>query len=179
MSEEFNPYEFREPAPDYSRRVESEVVRLPSSDDEVGDDSFDEYDPLEERPLSEEERLSIEEEQRKEAEREARRIKREANPFWQFISGNWLINEGVADAYRYLIIIALLLFFSVVSIFYSLHLDAKYARKVNNVQLLRERSLEYQSVKFDKTSHSAIVKELERRNIELYELPQSKIVIED
>ncbi len=168
MAEEFNPYEFRESTPpDYSERVEREVVYVSAPDDEpYGDEA--------ELPLTEEEIAEAEAERR----REEKQLRREKNPLWQFISGNWLVNEGVAESYLYLIAVAFLLFCSVVSIFTALRLDQNYARAVDNVQLLRERSLEYRSLRFDQTSHSAIVKELKDRGIPLYESKDAKITID-
>ncbi len=171
MDKEFNPYEFpasAEPAAP-SDRVESEVVHV---DPWLQDDSIS----AEERRRAAEEALA--EAQAEEAAAEERRKAREANPFWQFISGNWLILEGITGTYRYLLIVAATLFMSVVSIFYSFHLGAKYTTRERSVQLLRERSLEYQRVRFNKTSHSAIEEELRRRNIQIFDLQESKTIIE-
>ncbi|MFR9524181.1 MAG: hypothetical protein SNH94_06385 [Rikenellaceae bacterium] len=163
MSTEFNPYEFPpSPRPNVEQRIATEVVHVEEREEE----------PQEE--LTEEE-LAEEEEER---QAEERRIARESKPFWQFISGNWLVLEGITGTYRYLLIVAATLFLSVVSIFYSFHLSEKYSLRVNQVQLLRERSLEYQRVRFNNTSHSAIVKELKSRNIPLYDLQESKTIIE-
>ncbi|MFI3316371.1 MAG: hypothetical protein SNF93_02170 [Rikenellaceae bacterium] len=173
MSQEFNPYEFPPPEPDYSQRIEQEVVHVERQ----------EPDPEEqdEEPLTAEQaELALEEAEdaRAEAEAAAKREAREANLFWQFISGNWLILEGIAGSYRYLLIVAATLFLSVVSIFYTFHLSEKYARKVSHVQLLQERSLEYQRARFNSTSHTAILKELRQRGIPLYDLQESKTIIE-
>ncbi|MFR9503377.1 MAG: hypothetical protein SNH73_02850 [Rikenellaceae bacterium] len=162
MSREFNPYEYREPIATPSERIESEVVHV----------EREELPPSEEE--SEEEREEREEEERQEAKRKAR----EKNIFWQFISGNWLILEGITGTYRYLLVVAATLFLSVVSIFYTFHISERYTQRESSVQLLRERALEYQSVRFNKTSHSAIVKELQRRNIPLYDVQESKTIIE-
>ncbi len=104
--------------------------------------------------------------------------RRESSIFWQFISGNWMILDGVTGTYRYLLIIAATLFLSVVSIFVTFHLSERLTQRTESVQLLRERSLEYQRIRFNNTSHSAIVKELERRGIPLYDLHESKTIIE-
>lgn len=164
MSREFNPYEFPPPEPISQSRIESEVVHL--TEEEV---------PQEPSPQEEVQRL---EEEQEEARREARRIAREKNVFWQFISGNFLILEGITGAYRYLLIVAATLFISVVSIFYSFHLGEKYTSRESQVQLLHERKLEYQRERFNKTSHTAIVKELKRRGIPLYDIQESKTIIE-
>ncbi len=163
MNREFNPYEF--PIPERQSRIENEVVRVESEPSE----QQGETDELTEEQIAERE---------EEEAREAKRRAREANPFWQFISGNWLILEGITGTYRYLLIVAATLFLSVVSIFYSFHLGEKYTRRAAEVQLLRERKLEYSRVRFNNTSHTAIIKELKRRNIPLYDIQESKTIIE-
>ncbi len=160
MSREFNPYDFPPPEPGYKERLAQEVIHIEADE--------------ESEELSEEELLEIQEEE----ERAARQAARESKVFWQFISGNWLILEGIASTYRYLLIVAATLFLSVVSIFYSFHLSERYTNRVSSVQLLKERSLEYQQARFNNTSHSAIVKELRSRNIPLYDLQESKTIIE-
>ncbi len=172
MDKRFNPYEFPTPSPqeDAQRqsRIEQEVVSI----------EREEQEEPEQPDLSEEQEAEREREAQAEAEREARRKAREANPYWQFISGNWLTLEGVTGIYRYLLVIAVTLFLSVVSIFYSFHLGEKYTRRSSQVQLLRERSIEYSRVRFNSTSHTAIIKELKRRNIPLYDIQESKTIIE-
>ncbi len=162
MDKKFNPFdELGITAPEQSQRVQNEVIHVDADKSESDD---------------EEEELS--EEEREEQEREERRAARERKISWQIISGNWLILEGITGTYRYLLIIAATLFLSVVSIFYSFHLGEKYTHRVSSVQLLRERSLEYQQARFNSTSHSAITKELKQRNIPLYDLQESKTIIE-
>ncbi|MFI3280848.1 MAG: hypothetical protein R3Y44_02630 [Rikenellaceae bacterium] len=176
MSREFNPYEFPPPDsdPNFERRVEVEVVHV-ERNDQPTDPAADPADPTAEQQELTPEQIA---EQQEEQRREERRIAREANPFWQFISGNWLILEGITGTYRYLLVVAATLFFSVVSIFYSFHLSEQYTLKSRDVQLLRERSLEYRKARFNKTSHSAIVKELKARNIPLYDMQEAKTIIE-
>ncbi len=179
MDNEHNPYQFpgQEPDPaavDPSLRIQSEIVHIDPDQapwlDEVPSQQGGETAVVE-QPLSEEELL---EQQR----REERRLAREANIFWQFISGNFLILEGIAGTYRYLLIVAATLFLSVVSIFYSFHLSARYTQREREVQLLQERSLEYQRMRFNKTSHTAILRELKARGIPIYDLQESKTIIE-
>ncbi len=166
MNEEFNPFEFPIDKPEYQRRVNSEVIHVESDEPQTHAEA--------------EAELSAEqiEEAAEAARKEERQKAREANPFWQFISGNWLILEGVAGTYRYLLIVATALFLSVVSIFYSFHQSERYTQRAKSVQLLRERSLEFQRVRFNSTSHSAITKELQKRGIPLYNMQESKTIIE-
>ncbi len=179
MSKEFNPYEFTTPQPreqtveqQRASRVETEVIRI-----EEGEE--DETEEGAETPKQEgEPTLSDEEEEKRAAAAEAKRIARESNPFWQFISGNWLILDGIAGTYAYLLVVAAALFLSVVSIFYSFHLGEKYTRRSSQVQLLRERELEFRRARFNATSHTAILRELKERGIPVYDIQESKTIID-
>ncbi len=182
MDREYNPFDFDHS--ERSRRIEKEVEILTNKEGEEREEQRGEEmgavqgeadaNPLPERELTPEELKEAEEERI----RTERRIAREKSIFWQFISGNWMVLEGVTGTYRYLLIIAATLFASVLSIFVTFHLSEQLTRRTDSVQLLRERSLEYQKIRFNKTSHSAIVNELERRSIPLYDLHESKIIIE-
>ncbi|MFI3332517.1 MAG: hypothetical protein SNI51_00670 [Rikenellaceae bacterium] len=197
MEREYNPFEFDSPDPNRSNRIEREVaiVKREESRREEEEERERERD---EREGSERERKRERKRKREgenvdesnsaketpegeltpEQQEELRRIAREKSVFWQFISGNWMILDGVTGTYRYLLIIASTLFLSVVSIFVTFHLSEKLTLRTQSVQLLRERALEYQRIRFNSTSHSAIVKELERRGIPLYDLHESKTIIE-
>ncbi len=169
--DDITPFDFIDDDREYKqRRIEAEIVHI----EEGAEDKEAEEKETEETEETEEQRQEREDEEKRKAKQKAR----EANPFWQFISGNWLILEGVTGSYRNLIWVAVALFLSVVSIFTSFHLSERYTLKERSVQLLRERSLEYQRVRFNKTSHSAIVKELARRKIPLYDMQESKTIID-
>ena len=60
-------------------------------------------------------------------------------------------------------------FLSIVVMFWSLHLDMRYTRLERDVQKLRERSIRMQEQRYQRTTHSAIVRQLERGGIELYD----------
>ncbi len=168
--EEFDRFD-----PEFERRIESEIIHVERDESHNPDVPENQEQEL---PLTEEQqeelRLRIEAEE----QAEERQRRREANPFWQFISGNWLILESVTVSYGKLMVVAVALIFSVASIFISFHLSEVYTTREKEVQLLRERSLEYQRVRFNSTSHSAIVKELTRRGIPLYDMQESKTIIE-
>ncbi len=165
--------EFDKLNPEFERRIEAEIIHV-ERDEAQGSDAPEEDAEL---PLTEEqieaERLRIEAEEQA-AERQRRR---EANPFWQFISGNWLILKSVKDAYNKLVVVAIAMIISVATIFISFHLSEIYTIRDKEVQLLRERSLEYQRVRFNNTSHSSILRELERRKIPLYDMQESKTIL--
>ncbi len=101
------------------------------------------------------------------ADRMERRRKRSA--FWQLLTGNILVNKGVARYYPHMIAVVAMFFLSIVVMFFSLHQDMKYSRLERDVQLLREKSLRFQSERYQRSSHSAIKEQLERRGIKLEE----------
>lgn len=102
------------------------------------------------------------EEQRKEE-------RRRSNIFWLLFSGNILVRKGASEYYRYMICIAAMFFVSIFVMFTALHLDMKYSRLYREVQMLRERSTRLQEQRFRHTTHSAILEELRRRGIDLYD----------
>ncbi len=173
MNKEFNPYQFPPSTPPSKSRIESEIVHIEP------EQSSEESPFLEEGEAPRDEEQAREEAEEREAKAEAKRIAREKSVFWQFISGNFLILESATGTYRYLLIVAATLFLSVVSIFYTFHLSKRYTVRESEVQLLHERKLEYQRVRFNKTSHSAVVKELKSRGIPIYDLQESKTIIDN
>ena len=84
-------------------------------------------------------------------------------------SGNILVRKGASEYYRYMICIAAMFFVSIFVMFTALHLDMKYSRLYREVQMLRERSTRLQEQRFRHTTHSAILEELRRRGIDLYD----------
>ena len=101
--------------------------------------------------------------------RERRESPRRASTFWQLFSGSILVREGVSKYYPYMLTIAGMFFLSIVVMFWSLHLDMRYTRLERDVQKLRERSIRMQEQRYQRTTHSAIVRQLEARGIELYD----------
>lgn len=117
--------------------------------------------------LADREREEAEQEIRTEAEqREQRRL---SSTFWLLFSGNILVKKGASEYYRYMICIAGMFFISIFVMFTALHLDMKYSRLAREVQMLRERSTRLQELRFRHTTHSAIVAELQKRGIALYD----------
>ena len=108
-----------------------------------------------------------EEEARQEEQRKEER--RRSNIFWLLFSGNILVRKGASEYYRYMICIAAMFFVSIFVMFTALHLDMKYSRLYREVQMLRERSTRLQEQRFRHTTHSAILEELRRRGIDLYD----------
>ena len=83
------------------------------------------------------------------------------------------------DHYAYLIAIAVASLLSIMVMFASLYADMKYSRMEREVQLLRERSIRLREQLYQRTSHQAIVEELQRRGIPLQEPRQRKEVVEE
>ena len=136
------------------RRIRREVLRVQSgeADEEIRADR---------------EREQAEEEARQEEQRKEER--RRSNIFWLLFSGNILVRKGASEYYRYMICIAAMFFVSIFVMFTALHLDMKYSRLYREVQMLRERSTRLQEQRFRHTTHSAILEELRRRGIDLYD----------
>ena len=133
---------------EFARRVRREVRRM-------------------ERGEADEER---EAEERAEEEERARRERRlRSSTFWQLFSGTILLREGISKYYPYMLTIAGMFFLSIVVMFWSLHLDMRYSRLEREVQILRERSIRLQEQRYRRTTHSAILEELHRRGIDLYD----------
>ncbi len=137
-----------------ARKIRREVLRVQSGEAQEDID----------REQAEEAEVEA---QRERAERIERR--RKASTFWQVLSGSILVNRGVARYYPYMIAVAVMFFLSIAVMFYSLHMDMRYSRLERDVQLLRERSLRFQSERYQRSSHSAIMEQLERRGIKLEE----------
>ncbi len=97
---------------------------------------------------------------------------------WWLFSGNVLLSRGITKYYGQMVIVAALFLLSIIVMFWSLHLDMSYNSLVRDVQLLRERSVRLQEVRFSRCSHSSIVEELERRGINLVDPTTPATVIE-
>ena len=134
------------------RKIRREVRRVSSgeADDEI---------------LEDEEREREEEQQRKAEEERLRR--RHSSWLWQMFSGSILMRSGMSKYYRYALAIAVMFFLSILTIFNSLRLDKKFTQVESQTQLLRERSIRMQERRYRHTTHSAIVRRLRERGIDL------------
>lgn len=146
-----------------ARTIRREVIRINSGE---ADDDI----------LIEREQMAAEKAER-EAE-EQRQREKEASWWNQFFTGRILLHNLVRENYRYLAIIAVMFFSSIVVLFWSLRLDIRYARLGTEVQLLHERSIRLQEQCYRRSSHSAIVNSLRERGIELYDPLRPNEVIE-
>ena len=83
------------------------------------------------------------------------------------------------EHYGCLIAIAVAPLVSIMVMFAALYADMKYSRMEHQVQLLRERSIRLREQLYQRTSHQAVVEELQRRGIPLQEPRRTKEVVED
>lgn len=145
------------------RKIRREVRRVSSgeADDEMRED---------------EEREREERQQREEAE--ARQRRRHSSWMWQMFSGSILTRSGMSRYYRYALAIAVMFFCSILTIFNALRLDKRFTQVESETQLLRERSIRMQERRYRQTTHSAIVRRLEERGIELRDAGSATEIIE-
>ena len=135
-----------------ARRIRREVRRVQSGEAQ------------EEIEREEAEELALKAEQQAAAERE---VRRQRNPLRGLVTGNILRQEWLTVHYRYPLLIAGVFLLSIFVMFWSLRLDMRLTRTEAQTQLLRERALRLERERTHRTSHSAIVEELQRRNITL------------
>ena len=137
-----------------ARRIRREVLRVQrgEADDEIREDE------------------DLERSQREELqEREARVQRRKASIGGQLLSGKILVPKEGTGYYRYVMFIAVMFFISIVVMFTTLRLDIRHSRLQDQVQILKERATRLQEERFHRTTHSAIVNELDRRGIDLHD----------
>lgn len=168
-NDDFNPVteeELRRQQEDeeFRRRVRSEVRRIQSG--EADED--------------------IERDREAEAEAEAaeqaeqhRERKRRSRLSWQLISGSILTSQGVRDIYRYLAVIAVMSFLSIMVMFATLYADLRFSQVERDVQLLRERSIRLQEELHQNSTHQAVREELARRGIDLRDPERTKTVVDN
>lgn len=145
------------------RKIRREVRRVRSgeADDEIRED---------------EEREREEQEQREAAEERQRR--RHSSWLWQMFSGSILMRSGMSRYYRYALLIAMMFFCSILTIFNALRLDKRFTQVESQTQLLREKSIRMQERRYRQTTHSAIVRRLKERGIDLRDSNSTTEIIE-
>lgn len=135
-----------------ARRVRREVLRVQSGEADADIEA---------------DRQAEAEAEAKVAEETKRKERRRNNPFYRLASGTILVGENASRSYPYLVTIAVMFFLNIVVLFWSLHLDLRYSRLEREVQKLRERSIRYEEQRYQRSTHSAVSAELERRGIHL------------
>ncbi|MFR9650446.1 MAG: FtsL-like putative cell division protein [Rikenellaceae bacterium] len=135
-----------------SSRIVNEVVKEDPIDDESGDNYTNE-EP-----------------------QEPKRRGKIVEYLFLMLTGNVLTMREVSKYYSHMIVVAMLFLVSIMVLFGSLHLDVNHNRLSNEVQMLREKSVRLKEVRSERSSHSAILKELNRRGIDLEVSKQPAII---
>lgn len=153
---------------------ETEVVRIQRRD-EYSDDGYEDYDDdFDEPPFDPDE---TDADYRRAGERgdtdldtpvddEAPRRER-FKLIKQIFLGTILNQDYIRENYRYAFLIAGMLFLSIVMLFSSLGAYIRYTNLDNEVRLLRERAIRMSEMRYEQSSHSAIVRRIKERGIDL------------
>ena len=96
----------------------------------------------------------------------------------EFMLGTILNNDVVRENYRYAIFFAGLLFLSIAMLFTSLGTYLKYMKLGDEVQLMRERAIRMSEERYEQSSHSAIVRRLQERGINLADPQEPHEILE-
>lgn len=94
-------------------------------------------------------------------------------------TGEIILNPSISKGYDYLFYLALLFLTSIIFLFSSLHMQIRENRTVEQVRLLEERALRSEEQRLGATTHSAIVRELKRRNIPLEDTIEPVTIIKE
>lgn len=85
----------------------------------------------------------------------------------QIVLGTILNSDSVRENYRHAISLAAMLFVSIVMLFSSLRCYLDYRRLEDETGMLRERAIRMSELRYECSSHSAIVRSLVERGIKL------------
>ena len=127
--------------------------------------------------MREEEEAERQEQQQRAAEEERTR-RRHSSWLWQMFSGSILVRSGVSRYYKYALAIAVMFFCSILTIFNALRLDKQFTQTEAQTQLLRERSIRMQERRYRQTTHSAIIRRLKERGIDLHDPNNTTEILE-
>lgn len=109
------------------------------------------------------------------------KLKRALITIWLFIrslfTGEIIINPSVSKGYDYLAYIAFLMLVSIVTLFSSLHMQIRENHLSEQVRLTGERAVRTEEQRIKATTHSAIVKSLKERGIELTDCHEPVTII--
>uniref|UniRef100_UPI004056D3C7 hypothetical protein n=1 Tax=Alistipes sp. TaxID=1872444 RepID=UPI004056D3C7 len=83
------------------------------------------------------------------------------------ITGDILLANAAKRVYTLLTILGIIFFTSITTIFASLHSDLRCNKLEKEIALLKERAIRLSEQSYQLTSHSAILRQLESRGIEL------------
>ncbi len=98
--------------------------------------------------------------------------KRKSRPRWlmwinRVVTGDILLAEEVKKGYILLTILGAIFFVNIATIFASLHNDIRLNRLEKEVAILKERAIRASERRYKQTSHSAILRRLKERGIEI------------
>ena len=94
-------------------------------------------------------------------------------------TGEIILNPSISKGYDYLFYLALLFLASIIFLFSSLHMQIRENRTIEQVRLLEERALRSEEQRLGATTHSAIVRELKRRDIPLEDTIEPVTIIRE
>ncbi|MBR2351831.1 MAG: hypothetical protein IKA70_02700 [Alistipes sp.] len=94
------------------------------------------------------------------------------------LTGEILVTEEIKRIYDHLSFIALMFFISIVVLFSALHLDTRRDKLEREVKSIHEKSVRMKERLFRESSHSAIMRRLNERGLELEDPQAPTIVIE-
>lgn len=137
-----------------ARQIRDEVRRI-----ETGEADEDIADDQRQRDAEEEARL----------EHEERIRKRKESWLWQLATGDVLVRNGAARYYRFLGLVAVAFFASIIILFSTLHMEKRCTELEQEVELLHERSIRLEQQRYRRCSHEAIMQALQQRGINLYD----------
>ena len=108
----------------------------------------------------------------REEEQQALEDKKAKRPRWvmwinSVVTGDILLAEEVKRVYTLLTMLGVIFFASIATIFGSLQRDMRYRELEKEVALLKERAIRTSEECYRHSSHSAIVRKLAERNIEI------------
>lgn len=97
--------------------------------------------------------------------------------FRSMFTGEIVLNPTISKGYDYLFYMAVLFLLSILALFSSLHMQIRENRATERVKLLQEQAIRSEEQRLKVTTHSAIVNELKRRGIELYDTLEPVTVV--
>lgn len=100
---------------------------------------------------------------------------RNSSPSWilQALTGEILLSEQMKRFYALLVAVGVIFFLSIATIFASLRADLRRSKLQSEVEALAERAIRTTEELHHNTSHSAIVRKLKARGIEMQD-PQTQ-----
>lgn len=96
----------------------------------------------------------------------------------QFFLGTILNNSAVKGNYKYVVAVIIMLFTSIAVLFTSLTVYTNYTHLRTEVQSLRERAIRFSEQRYEVSSHSAVLRQIRERGINLQDPAEPNEVID-